>query len=179
MNIIELRKVMDNNGAIFSFSGVISQELLVSIVNSVKKELEKTGTENKIINAIFTIAIEQMQNLMSYAKDRNEYARNKFASGGICVIGFDNEKNKYFVASSNKVVPEDMEKIQTKIDTVNELSYDEQRKLIRKMLRSGETKHDRGAGIGFIEMARRGSEALEYKFVKFKDEDYFELKVYV
>ncbi len=179
MNIIELRKVMDDNGAIFSFSGIISQDLLVSIVNTVKKELQKVGTENKIVNAIFIIAIEQMQNLMSYAKDRNEYEKNKYSSDGICVIGFDKDKQKYFVASSNRIVPEDSVIIKTKIDTINELSYEEQRKLLRELLRSGEAAHDRGAGIGFIEMAKRGTEPLEYKFVKFKDEDYFELKVYI
>lgn len=179
MNILELRKVMDSNGAIFSFSGLISQELLVGIVNTVKQELEKVGTENKIINAIFIIAIEQMQNLMSYAKDRKIYDENKSISNGICVIGFDKDKEKFFVASSNKIHPEDIDVIKNKIDTVNKLSYEEQRKLQRELLRSGEATHDRGAGVGFIEMAKRGTEPLEYRFIKFKDEDFFELKVYI
>ncbi|MEA3384716.1 MAG: SiaB family protein kinase [Campylobacterota bacterium] len=179
MDISLLRKVMDDNGIIFSFSGTISQELLMSIVETIKKELENVGTQNKIKDSIFIVAIEQMQNIMSYAKDKQEYENNKYSSSGIFVVGFDNVKAKFFVASSNKVKHEDKIKVQTKLDKINSLDTKEQRKFLRELLRSGDLTHSRGAGVGFVEMAKRSSEPLEYNFLEFNDDDYFELKVYI
>lgn len=179
MNIEKIREIMQKNGIIFSFSGIVSQSILVGIVETVKNELKSHGTDDNIVNSIFLIVIEQMQNIMSYASDKKELSKNRFASAGITVIGYDNEKEKYFVASSNKIFESDKEKVSAKIDKLNSMDSKEQRKYLRELLRSGEQTHDRGAGVGFVEMAKRSSEPIMYKFTTLNDNEYFEIKVYV
>ena len=55
----------------------------------------------------------------------------------------------------------------------------EQRKYLRKKLRSAVDKHNRGAGVGFIEMAKRSSEKLEYKFEELDGKLFFHILVYI
>lgn len=179
MDILAIRKTMSEDGIIFSFGGLVSQNILVSIVQTIQEELSLLGVSNNTINAIFIIAIEQMQNIMSYSRDKHIIKDKKHSSAGICVIGFDKLKNKYFVASSNKIGIDNKEKVSSKIDRINSLTKVEQRKYLRDLLRTGQDSHERGAGVGFIEMAKRSSEPLEYKFITFEETDYFEIMVYI
>ncbi len=179
MNLLEIRKIMEQEGIIFSFTGLISQKMLVGIVETVKKELLELGAKNSVVNAIFSIAIEQMQNIMSYSSDKKIIDSSIYASQGICAIGLDKHNNKYFVASSNKINKNDKTKIKEKIDKVNSLNYNELRKYLRDLLKSGRDSHSRGAGVGFVEMAKRSSENIEYNFTHFEDNEYLEIKVFI
>ncbi|MDF1874523.1 hypothetical protein JHD48_02115 [Sulfurimonas sp. SAG-AH-194-I05] len=178
MNISKIRTVMEEEGIVFSFSGMISQALTSFMVETAKKQLEERGEDGKITRNIFLIAIEQLQNIMSYSKGRDTSNANKYVSPGVMVIGIDRDKDKFYVLSSNEIVLEDKAKVIKKIDEINALEKDQLRKFLREKLRSAEDKHDRGAGVGFIEMAKRSSEKLEYNFEEIDGKLYFHILTY-
>lgn len=178
MDTTKIREIMLNKGIIFSFGGLISQDVIVSIVNNIKSELKIHGAVDSVINSIFLVVIEQMQNVMSYSKDK-KIKDSKYTSQGITVIGFDELKQKYFVASSNKIKDEDKIRISDKIEKINSLDDKQLRKYSRELLRSGDESHDRGAGVGLVEMAKNSSEKLLYKFSVLNETNYFEIKVYI
>lgn len=179
MNISKIRKMMIEEGIVFSFSGMISQELISFMVETAKAQLEEQGESSKMTRNIFLIAVEQLQNIMSYSKNRDTSNGSKYVSPGILVIGIDKKLDKYYVMSSNKIMHEDKIKISQKIDKINLLDKDSLRKLLREKLRSAEDKHNRGAGVGFIEMAKRSSEKLQYTFEEIEGKLYFHVLAYV
>jgi len=69
--------------------------------------------------------------------------------------------------------------VSKRIDYINSLEKDEQRKHLREKLRSANDKHERGAGVGFIEMAKRSSEKLEYAFEEIDSKLYFHILAYI
>jgi len=178
MNISQIRKVMADEGIVFSFTGKISQSMISFMVEAVKVELENMGEDSKMTRNMFLIAIEQLQNIMSYAKDKHKDGK-KYTSQGVMLVGFDKEKKKYYVNCSNEIEEKDKEKITTKIDYINSLEKDQLRKYLREKLRSADDKHDRGAGVGFIEMAKRSSERLEYNYEKIDEKLYFHILTYI
>ena len=170
----------DNDDILFDLKGDITQETIVNFVETVKEKLEFEQIQKKVINAILVITIEQLQNILHYSKNSNYKLKNVSSVNNIyCIIGYDNNKKKYFVKSSNQISSDNKVKIKDKIDTINKLDKIEQKKLLRNLLRSGEATHKKGAGIGLIEMAKRSKEPLIYDFIKFEDEYYLELKVYI
>ncbi len=179
MNISKIRTVMAEEGIVFSFSGMISQSLTSFMVETAKKQLEERGEDAKMTRNMFLIAIEQLQNIMSYSKDKDTSRGSKYVSPGVMVIGVDKNKDKYYVLSSNEIVQSDKEKVSSKIDEINSMDKDQLRRFLREKLRSAEDKHDRGAGVGFIEMAKRSSEKLEYNFEEIDDKIYFHILTYV
>ncbi len=179
MNILKIREIMTDEGIIFSFAGLVSQDILIGIVKTIKSELLSSGAKPNTVDAVFIIAIEQMQNIMSYASNKKIMENKKYSSSGICVIGFDKSKDKYFVASSNQINEKDKEKVLTKIQKINRLTKQEQRKYLRELLRSGSDSHERGAGVGFIEMAKRSTEPLHCDFKSLDNIEYVEIKVYI
>jgi len=170
---------MAEEGIVFSFSGMISQSLTSFMVETAKIQLQERGEDGKLIRNMFLIAIEQLQNIMSYSKDKDIGDGTKYTSPGVMVIGIDKEKNKYYVNSSNQIIESDRVKVSQKIHYINSLQRDELRKYLRDKLRSAEDKHERGAGVGFIEMAKRSSEKLEYDFEEVDNKLYFHIKTYI
>jgi len=102
MNISKIRKIMAEEGIIFSFSGMISQSLTSFMVETVRIQIEDRGEDAKMTRSMFLIAIEQLQNIMSYSKEKNIQDGCKYTSPGVMVIGFNKEKQKYYVNSSMK-----------------------------------------------------------------------------
>ncbi len=179
MNISKIRKIMNDEGVVFSFSGLISQTLTSFMLETAKTQLEISGENSKMVRSMFHIAIEQLQNVMSYSKEKDINKGNRYTSPGILVIGFNEEKQKYYVNSSNEIFEEDKVILRTKLDLIISLEKDALRKLLREKLRSAEDVHDRGAGVGFIEMAKRSSEKLEYSFEEIDSKHYFHILAYV
>lgn len=118
------------------------------MVETASKQFADDGYDKTMIKSMFLIAIEQLQNVMSYSKQKHIQTGNRYTSPGVLLVGFDDEKQKYYVSSSNE---------EDKIDFINSLDTGEQ----REKLKSAEDTHDRGAG--FIEIAKRSS---EYDFEK-------------
>jgi len=177
--MIAFKEILDEEGIIFSFSGTISQAILSSIGETIESEFEYIDVQKKTILSIFAVFTEQMQNIMSYSKERRLHAPNRHASPGICVVGKD-DHNRYYVHSANIIDATDEEKIATKIDYINTLDHDALRAYYRTLRRSGKDVHNRGAGLGFIEMAKKSTLPLEYHITKLDDtQSFFEIKVYI
>ena len=179
MNMKKIREIMADEGIVFSFSGMISQSLTSFMVETAKVQLEDMGEDAKMIRNMFLVSIEQLQNIMSYSKEKNIQEGNKYTSPGVLVIGYNDEKKKYYINSSNEIKEEDIDKIKTKLETINSMPKEDLRAYLRQKLRSAEDLHERGAGVGFIEMAKRSSEKMEYSFEKIEGKYYFHILVYV
>ncbi len=179
MNRSKLRSLINEEGIIFSFSGLISQSLTSFMIRTVQDQLDETITDTTMKKAIFLISAEQLQNVMSYSKNKNLDTKSQCESLGSFTIGFDKDKEKYFITSSNEIDENDKEKIIKSINFINAMKKEQLRKFLREQLRTGENKHDRGAGVGFIEMAKRSSEKLEYSFETLDDKLYFHILAYI
>lgn len=166
---------------LFSYNGVISQNFVISIEKVINDILENHDGEvnTKISRNLFSIAVEQLQNMLSYSKDNIKKTKDIFESSGVCIIGYDEIKEKYFIKTLNVIKDKDIDKVKRKIDRLNEMDDKEKRVLKNELIRSGDLKHDRGAGIGFIEMARKSSEKIQYNFFENKNEKLFELTIYI
>lgn len=183
MSFINLKHSLDKQGVIFSFCGSLSQSLLTTFAESIEFELERNDVKNSIIQAIFSIFIEQCHNLISYsieATSDSTIPNPHHYISILILVGFDIEKQKYYVGSANRMLSEHKEKLITKLEMMNTLSKEEIKALYKELRRSGKDLHDRGAGLGFLEMAKKSSEPFAYSFFDHEDNTYtFEFKVFI
>jgi len=92
MDITRVRQIMAEEGIVFSFSGLISQSMTEFMIETASKQFQEEGYDKTMTKSIFLIAIEQLQNIMNYSKQKIIKADNKYTSPGILVVGFDEEK---------------------------------------------------------------------------------------
>lgn len=180
MNLYKLKHILDENGILFSFSGVLSQDILATFANAIGDELSKKDVKQSVVNNIFSIFVEQAQNIMSYSKDNISNEDNQYESVGLVIIGFSVTKKKYFVASANNVATNGLEKLIHKIESVNGLNKDELKDYYKELRRTGKDSHDRGAGLGFLEMARKATEPMIYQVTQLDEvTSFFEIQVFI
>lgn len=178
-------KELSESGVVISFNGSFTQNIIEDIGEAIKKYIEKdmSGQEDNesISYNVFSIYIEQSQNIKNYIQKKLECESNleffKAAFESIIVIG--KEECGYYVCSGNVLSNEDRSMLKDSIDHINSLDKAELKKLYKEKLRS-ENCDGMGAGLGLIEMARRSSGKLEYMFIE-RDEKYsfFTLKAIV
>jgi len=161
MNIKHLDAELKEDGIIFlAYDGFLTQALIVAMTEALEKEPDLSMT---ISTNILTIFIELSQNMMNYSKSQKSLAPKNDGKGMI-LVGHD-ENDQYYVASRNLVSAQDKEVMEKKLDKVTQMDKKELRVYYREMRKTGHEKHDKGAGIGFIEIARK-CEKMLYSFEK-------------
>ena len=180
MNMITFKELLDKEGVIFSFSGTISQNILSSIAETIEKELHTTGVSFSLIQNIFAVFTEQMQNIMSYSNERICLGDNSFVSPGICVVGYDKNVGHYYVSSANIVSQEGVPGLSEKLNKIIGMNKTELRQYYKELRRSGKETHGRGAGLGFLEMAKKSALPIQYTITQLdNNRSFFEIKVYI
>ena len=180
MDMYQLRKLLEKEGIIFSFSGTISQSIVSSVAETIEQELISVGTGTTIIHNIFAVLTEQMQNIMSHSQDKVKKAANIYESPGITLVGYDKHKEKYFVSSANMINSDAQPGIEKNLQNINSMDAVQLKQHYKELRRSGESMHARGAGLGFLEMARKSSEPLKYDFRELNTgQSFFEICVYI
>ena len=72
--------------------------------------------------------------------------------------------DQFYVACGNAVRRDREDRIRERLDTVNRMSRDELKAYYKEQRRLGPDQESCGAGLGFIEMARKASRPLQYRF---------------
>jgi len=154
---------------LFSYSGVISKEVIAQAV----EEVEKINDIN-LSTKLATIIIEQAQNIIHYSKSEDS---NDVSSKGEIEINFYPTKKVYEVITRNYITQEDLDRIAPRLEEIMRLDRSEIRKRYKELRKSGENTHNKGGGIGFYEIAKLVDE-FSYSFSKTNDKNYlFEIKV--
>jgi hypothetical protein len=153
---------------ILTFKGALSQEIVVEIGFIIKSKL----VVDKQIKKIFAVFVEMAQNIMHYS-DEKEFDLVSGKETGIGIILFTQDKNKYLITSGNIVLNEKIEKIVNKLEFVNSLDNDGLKKAFNEQIRSPRESESKGAGLGFIEIARKCSGKIKYEVSKINEKKSF------
>lgn len=165
----------------FCYSGPIAQSSIEGVGETLRRKLELEAAGNATTLAVFSIFIEQVQNVLNYSAEKlqKDEQDDRELRVGVIVIGQDQIGN-YTVSCGNKVYNRDIPRIQESIEYLKSLSKDELKVLYRERRRQQSQPGSRGAGLGLIEMARRSAAPMSYAFEQIDDEvSFFSIKVSV
>lgn len=172
INLIDLQKKMQNYGVLISFCGRFSQEIIEELGDAVRKYLETEAvSQNETFN-VFSIFIEQTQNIKNYSAQKDGSALGeRIANSGIVAIG--KSENGYFVSSGNLIESKDAKSLMAQLDVI--VAQDKMclKKLYKEQMKKDIAEGSAGAGLGLIDMARKACQPLKYSVVKIDDEVLF------
>jgi len=175
MKVRDLELELYKEDIIFAFSGAISYNVLSAISLSIKNELSSFESAKKEQFNVYYILIELVQNIMNYSIKRDEDSGN---GSGTCFVIHHSKSQKFKVCSGNLVTNTQALKIKEKLNKINSLDEQELKVYYKEIRRSGKDMHDKGGGLGFIEIARKSSAKLDYEITKVdENKSYFEIRV--
>lgn len=155
---------------IFFYVGYFSQHVVAAIAEAIKLRLDTAGAGGPTRRKIFSSFVEMSQNIMHYSSDAltpDDQAQNQMRRGSIC-IGVIGER--FFLLCTNPVADRNMEKIRGRLEQLHSMTMEEIRDAYKKALREETPQDSRGAGLGFLTMARDASAPLEFEFVQEADD---------
>lgn len=169
LNLYDFYNDAKSKNIIFYYCGPIAQTSIEGVAQTLRKNLEYEEAGNLTIQSVFSVFIEQIQNILNYSAEKlecKEYEEDELRVGAV-VIGRTN--NKYYILCGNKIYNKDQDDLKEKIDEIHDMNKNELKALFKERRRMESVPGSKGAGLGLIEMARKSSEPLEYSFKPIDD----------
>ncbi|SRR6056297_1041548 len=163
MDILKLRNNLNKYGVLMSFTGPFSQGIIEEIGDALRNYLETKIDSRGEIFKVFSVFIEQTQNIKNYAYQLpDKEVQEEILMSGVLNIGYKDEK--YFVSSGNLVKNKDVPELKERLEEIESYDRRELASAYREVLRSNKDSDEQGAGLGLIEMARKASEQIVFDF---------------
>jgi hypothetical protein len=172
--IYDLHQLMVSHKVILIYEGDFTQETTKSILTMAERNLESSGEESGIKKKIFNVMVEALQNIVKHSDDAKEGETGHHAA--IFLIG--HAQSQYSIMSGNPVKNENIPNLKAALERINSLDKDGLKELYKEIIKNTSLSEKGGAGLGFVDMARKSGEKLEWAFVPMNDEfSFFCLKV--
>lgn len=182
MSTIDMQHLIDkiSTCGMITFRGMFTQGIIEEIGTAVLSylQIEKQADET-VMHNVFSVYIEQAQNIRNYFQyktaENGEHETIRQALNSMVVVGHNN--GRYIVCSGNIVDNHDITVLKERIDFINSLSRPQLQQFYQQQLRTPDYPFT-GAGLGFVDMARKAISPLEYLFgTRGEQHSFFILKV--
>ncbi|HLN24156.1 MAG TPA: SiaB family protein kinase [Patescibacteria group bacterium] len=177
---LSFKNTLAEKGIIFSFSGYVSEGILFALGDALKQKMALAETDLSTTKRVFSIFVEQVQNVIRYSAERvsGDIGKPVELSSGMIAVG--NDGKRFFVICANKVLLTDMERLRDRLQHLQGLDKDEIKAYYKEKLREDPEVDSKGASIGLIEIARRSSAPIDFDFVNVSDSHaFFCLKAFI
>ena len=169
--------MMLENNIILVYEGEFTQEITKSVLAMAERNMDSIGEESGIKRKVFNVMVECLQNIVKHGE---EYLANGGqANTAIFMIGKHEES--YIITSGNPIKEDLVSVLTEKLDKINSLDKDGLKTLYKDIIKGSAGLSEKGgAGLGFVDMARKSGQKLEYGFESLGDgRAFFSLKTTV
>ena len=147
---VALHSYMQERQTLFCYSGPMTEDLLTTISNPVRHQLSDKETKENVAKRVFGVFIEQAQNIIRYS-----HHKTKVTGDSIGTIAISLATEGFLIEAVNVVDPEKKDLLEATLVDLSVKDQKELHELYKQRLREGPPDNSSGAGLGFIEMARR------------------------
>lgn len=157
--IFDLHQKMLSEDLILVYEGEFTQEITKSVLAMAERNMDSSGVESSIKRKVFNVMVECLQNIVKHA---DQFKGNDHIKSAIFMIG--KKDDTYIVMSGNAIENEHIESLQERLNTINSQDKEGLKSMYKEIIKNTEISDKGGAGLGFIDMARKSGNQLDYKF---------------
>jgi hypothetical protein len=157
INIYDLFSIMTENEIILIYQGLFDQQMIKTVMSMTEMKLGKEQVGESVRKKVFNIMIEGLQNICKHQFTGGSVSQNPFL-----VISRSNEH--YNIFTGNIIHNGKIPVVQNKLDHINSLDKDGLKEHYKTARLNSIISDVGGAGLGFIDMARKSENKLDYRF---------------
>ncbi|MEI6488222.1 MAG: SiaB family protein kinase [Bacteroidota bacterium] len=157
----QIRTACSSNGSkeMVLHIGELDQNQVNTISSIVETQMVNIGVSKGVIKRIFNIAIETLQNICFHAeRDNNGNQMTYF------IIGRNDQE--FTIYSGNLLPNENADILVTRLERLKSLDEANLKKEYLEVLSNGELSQKGGAGLGFITIAMKSNNNIDFQFQK-------------
>ena len=170
---ISLNEYMDTrpnspDDVMISYKGTITSELISSILDFVEARFREIKATAVVRRKIISVLVEALQNIFHHEKSDDGPPPEPEATVMVCHRGAD-----YILITGNRVRAERAQELADRIRRINAMSRDELNSSYKHILATRQKSSPTGSGVGFIDIARRSGQKIDFGMQKVDEDHYF------
>jgi hypothetical protein len=156
----QLYHTMQANEINLVYEGVVTQEITRTFTALTEKNMAKNEESNQVQRKVFNVMVECLQNISKHADPMSDEEEDE--RRGIVLVSHGEES--YNVITGNVVKREKREGLEKSLEHINSLDKEGLSALYKQQIREGKISEKGGAGLGFIDIAKKSGNKIEYQF---------------
>jgi hypothetical protein len=167
--LLAFRTQLQGEGIILAYCGYVTESVLSGIGDALKRKLLSDDMDTKTARSVFAVFVEQMQNIIRYSAEKAEPASATGEEGppvelryGIMTISRSGDA--FVLRAANLIETVDVGRLRESLEQIRDADKDELKTMYKETLRGDAPEGSKGAGVGFIEIARRASRPIRFDF---------------
>lgn len=174
--IYELHRTMMSQKLILVYDGDFTQETTKSILSMAERNLDSSGEDSGTKRKVFNVMVEALQNIVKHSSEQGLQAGSLVSKSAIFMISKDDKR--YCVMTGNPIPKANVTGLTKNLEDLNSKDKEGLKEMYKDIIKNTQISEKGGAGLGFVDMARKSGEKLEFSFSSMDaDYDFFCLKV--
>ena len=166
--IYDIYKQLEERNVILSFKGIMTSELLTTILQIMESKMERFEERPKIKKKVFNVLVECLQNLYHHIdEDIDDLDTDQNELNSLFMIA--KTVSTYTITTGNYIKSNEVESLRGKLDLINGMSKEELKAYYKQVLNEGTMSEKGTAGLGMIDIARKSGKKLNYDFSPIND----------
>jgi len=161
---------MKKNRINLAYEGEITHQITKAFTSLTENSMSLENDPNSVQKKVFHVMVECLQNISKHAEVTNPTSLSKDGKGIFLV---SKDENEYNITTGNIVKRNRVPALKKMLENINNLDKKGLKQLYKQQMREGRLSPKGGAGLGFIDIARKTGEKLIYSFLEVDDENSF------
>lgn len=161
-SVFQFYKLMKNNEVSLVYEGEITHDITKAFTSLTETAMDKAEESSSTQRKVFHVMVECLQNISKHAEEV-DYGKVHKEKKGVFLI--HKNENQYGVTTGNIVANDKVAELKKSLDYINSLDKEGLKQLHKEQIKGGTLSEKQGAGLGFIDIAKKTGNPLDYHFL--------------
>lgn len=152
------------------YEGEITHQITKAFTSLTESKMLREEEPNSVQKKVFHVMVECLQNISKHAIPEANSAPKDEGRGIFMISKGDAE---YLITTGNTIPTQKIEGLKMMLENINSLDKMGLKKLYKQQIREGRLSEKGGAGLGFIDIAKKTGRPLEYHFLTINENESF------
>ena len=149
------------------YEGEITHQIIKAFTSLTETNMEIDEESTSVQKKVFHVMVESLQNISKHA-DCLPTENQRKEGKGVFMLGKNDDT--YCITSGNVISNTKVPAIKNQLTKINSLDKDGLKMLYKQQIREGRLTSKGGAGLGFIDIAKKTGNKLNFNFLSLDDE---------
>lgn len=161
----QVHSLMNSEDVVLVYAGEFDQEIIKSMLKYTEDKLELSGIDELVKRKIFNVMVEMLQNIT-----KHQYTEELSDAKSIFLLL---EKDDcYNLITGNMIEKKSIDVVTEKINAINAMDADQLKTFYKEARLASRISDVGGAGLGFIDIARKTGNHLDFSCLDIESEGY-------
>lgn len=160
-------KSMVANKVNLVYEGEITHQITKAFTSLTESRMALDDESNNTQKKVFHVMVECLQNISKHADALEDDTSSTGSGRGIFIVMKDQEE--YVVTTGNVISNEKVPELKKLLSNINNMDKEGLKDLYKTQIREGRISEKGGAGLGFIDIARKTGNPLNFNFLEIND----------